>query len=219
MAINKNKNGNFFFNNADKSNKNFMYSNLTRANCYNCNFSNSHFEFTSLRGAHFKKCNFYRANLKGAEFIGSNLKGSKFKEAKFEDTIFEGVNLNGADFSNAKFKNTIFVGCDLSTAKNLDIDNKNIRIFESMPKLTMSEELEKVANNAMENEFIKKSRVLDTKDGDLNGLSFMILSEKFDEPTLIEGMHYIKLEIDKDFHTLSYIIRLIEHMYDEPQED
>ena len=40
MAINKNKNGNFFYNNADKSNKNFMYSNLTRANCYNCDFSN-----------------------------------------------------------------------------------------------------------------------------------------------------------------------------------
>ena len=47
----------------------------------------------------------------------------------------------------------------------------------------------------------------------------MILREKFDEPTLIEGMHYIKLEIDKEFHTLSYIIRLIEHMYDIPQED
>ncbi len=218
MAINKSKSGNFFFNNADKSNKNFMYSNLTRANCYNCDFSNSHFEFTSLRGAHFKKCNFYRANLKGAEFIGSNLKGSKFKEARFEDTVFEGANLNGVDFGNAKFNNTIFVGCDLSTAKNLNTDNKNIRIFESMPELNISEELKKVAQSAMENEYIKKSRVLDTKDGTLNGLSFMILSEKFDEATLIEGMHYIKLEIDKDFHTLSYIIRLIEHMYDTVEE-
>ena len=66
---------------------------------------------------------------------------------------------------------------------------------------------------------IKKSRVLDTKDGNLNGLSFMILSEKFDESTLIEGMNYIKLEIDKEFHTLSYIIRLIEHMYDTSEEN
>ncbi|WP_455819368.1 pentapeptide repeat-containing protein [Clostridium butyricum] len=218
MAINKNKNGNFFYNNADKSNKNFMYSNLTRANCYNCDFSNSHFEFSSLRGAHFKKCNFYRSNLKGAEFIGSNLKGSKFKEARFEDTVFEGANLTSTDFSNAKFKNTIFVGCDLSTAKNLNLDNKNIKIFDSMPELNISEELQKVAKSAMENEFIKKSRVLDTKYGNLNGLSFMILSEKFDENTLIEGMHYIKLEIDKEFHTLSYIIRLIEHMYDVTEE-
>lgn len=219
MAINKSKHGNFFFNNADKSNKNFMYSNLTRANCYNCDFSNSHFEFASLRGAHFKKCNFYRANLKGAEFIGSNLKGSKFKEAKFEDTVFEGANLNGTDFSNAKFKNTIFVGCDLSSVKFLDTESRNIRIFESMPELNISDELMKVAENAMENEFIKKSRVLDTKDGSLNGLSFMILCEKFDEATLIEGLHYIKLEIDKEFHTLSYIIRLIEHMYDIQEEN
>lgn len=219
MAINKSKNGNFFYTNADKSNKNFMYSNLTRANCYNCNFSNSHFEFASLRGAHFKKCNFYRGNFKGAEFIGSNLKGSKFKEAKFEDTVFEGANLNGADFGNAKFKNTIFVDCNLNSAKNLDINDKNIRIYETMPKLNISEEIQSLAEKAMENEFIKKSRVLDTKDGNLNGLSFMILSEKFDEPTLIEGMHYIKLEIDKDFHTLSYIIRLIEHMYDSTNEN
>lgn len=219
MAVNKTKNGNFFFNNADKSGKNFMYNNLTRADCYNCNFSNSHFEFTSLRGAHFKKCNFYRSNFKGAEFIGSNLKGSKFKEAKFEDSVFEGANLNGADFGSAKFKNTIFVGCDLSSAKNLDIDNKNIRVFEEMPELNISEELKTAALSAMENEFIKKSRVLDTKDGDLNGLSFMILSEKFDEAALIEGMHYIKFEIDKEFHTLSYIIRLIEHMYDIQEEN
>lgn len=217
MAINKTKNGNFFYTNADKSNKNFIYSNLTRANCYNCDFSNSHFEFSSLRGAHFKKCNFYRANFKGAEFIGSNLKGSKFKEAKFEDTVFEGVNLNSADFNNSKFKNTIFVGCDLSTSKNLNIDNKNIRIFDSMPELNISENLKKLAESVMENEFIKKSRVLDTKDGNLNPISFMILSEKFDESTIIEGLHYIKFEIDKEFHTLSYIIRLIEHMYDVPE--
>ena len=40
----------------------------------------------------------------------------------------------------------------------------------------------------------------------------MILSEKFDEETLLEGLNYIKYEVDRDFHTLSYIIRLIETM-------
>ena len=34
--------------------KNFMYKNLERSNCYNCNFAGSTFDFVSFRGAHFK---------------------------------------------------------------------------------------------------------------------------------------------------------------------
>lgn len=213
MAINRSAPENFYYDNADKSNKNFIYKNLKRSKCYNCDFSNSHFDFTSLRGAHFKKCNFYRCDFKGAEFIGSNLKGCKFKEAKFEDAVFEGANLSGADFKDAKFDNTIFVGCDVTKAKNFNADDRKVTIFESMPPLNISAELETAVKSAMENEFIKKSRVFDTKDGEINGLTFMILSEKFDEETLIEGMNYIKYEIDRDFHTLSYVIRLITNMH------
>ena len=202
MAVNRSAPENFHYDNAEKTNKNFIYKNLRRSKCYNCNFSNSHFDYASLRGAHFKKCNFFRCSFKGAEFIGSNLKGCKFREAKFEDTVFEGVN----------FKNTIFVGCDVSKAKNLDCNNRNVRIFETMPELNMSPELEEAVSKAMENEYIKKSRVFDTKDGEINGLTMMILSEKFEESVLLEGIHYIRYEIDREFYTLSYVIRLIEQM-------
>lgn len=212
MAVNRSAPENFNYDNAEKTNKNFIYKNLKRSKCYNCNFSNSHFDFASLRGAHFKKCNFFRCSFKGAEFIGSNLKGCKLREAKFEDTIFEGANLDGANFEGAKFKNTIFVGCNIEKAKNFDVDNNNVRIFESMPELNISKELEKAVLSAMENEYIKKSRVLDTKDGEINGIAMMILSEKFEYDRLLEGIHYIKYEIDREFHTLSYIIRLIEQM-------
>lgn len=212
MSVNKSEQKSFSYNNADKSNKNFMYNNLSRSICYNCDFSNSHFEFVSFRGAHFKKCNFFRGNFTGAEFIGSNLKGSRFNEAKFDNTIFECANLNGIDFKGAKFTNTIFVGCDLSTVKNLNLNHPEIRIFESMPELNISDDLKSAVNIAMENEFVKNSRVFDTKDGTINGLTFMILSEIFDEKTLIEGMHYLKFEVDKDFHTLSYVIKLLNKM-------
>lgn len=212
MAVNRSAPENFYYDNAEKTNKNFIYKNLKRSKCYNCNFSNSNFDYASLRGAHFKKCNFFRCSFKGAEFIGSNLKGCKFKEAKFEDTIFEGVNLDSADFKDAKFKNTIFVGCDIIKAKNLKQDEKGIRVFEKMPEIEISENLEKLVLNLADNEFIKKSRVFDTKDGTINTLTLMILTEKFDEETLIEGLHYIKYEIDRDFHTLSYVIRLIQNM-------
>lgn len=212
MATNRSAPESFYYDNAEKTNKNFIYKNLKRSKCYNCNFSNSNFDYSSLRGAHFKKCNFFRCSFKGAEFIGSNLKGCKFKEAKFEDTIFEGVNLDGVDFIDAKFKNTIFVDSDITKAKNLSENTKGIRVFDSMPELEINDEQEKLIFSIMENEFIKKSRIFDTKDGKINTLTLMILNEKFDEKTLIEGLHYIKYEIQRDFHTLSYIIRLIENM-------
>lgn len=213
MSINRSAPENFYYDNAEKTNKNFIYKNLKRSKCYNCNFSNSHFDYASLRGAHFKKCNFFRCSFKGAEFIGSNLKGCKFREAKFEDTIFEGANLDSVDFRDAEFKNTIFVGCDLSKAKSISENQKGIRVFDEMPELEVSEELEKLVLSLMENEFIRKSRVFDTKDGKINTLTLMILSEKFDQAALIEGLNYIKYEIQRDFYTLSYIIRLIQNMH------
>ena len=212
MAINRSAPENFYYDNAEKTNKNFIYKNLNRSKCYNCNFSNSNFDYASLRGAHFKKCNFFRCSFKGSEFIGSNLKGCKFKEAKFEDTVFEGANLDAVDFIDAKFKNTIFVGCDITKAKNFKINSTNIRVFDTMPEFEISDKLEKAVLDAMENEFIKKSRVFDTKEKTLNTLTLLILSEKFNEETLLEGLHYVRYEVDREFHTLSYIIRLIENM-------
>ncbi|MDR3597491.1 pentapeptide repeat-containing protein [Clostridium sp.] len=212
MAINRSAPENFYYDNAEKTNKNFIYKNLKRSKCYNCNFSNSNFDYASLRGAHFKKCNFFRCSFNGSEFIGSNLKGCKFKEAKFEDTVFEGANIDAVDFKDAKFKNTIFVGCDITKAKNLKENENGIRVFEQMPEFEISEDIKKLVADLMDNEFIKKSRVFDTKDGTINTLTLMILSEKFDEETLIEGLHFIKYEIDRDFHTLSYVIRLIQNM-------
>lgn len=213
MSINRSAPENFYYDNAEKTNKNFIYKNLRRSKCYNCNFSCSNFDYANLRGAHFKKCNFFRCSFKGAEFVGSNLKGCKFKEAKFEDTIFEEVNLDGVDFSDAKFKNTVFLGCDTTKAKNLNENTKGIRIFDEVPELEISENLENMVSGLMENQYIKKSRVFDTKDGNINKLTLLRLSEIFDEETLIEGFHYIKYEIDRDFYTLSYVIRLIENMH------
>lgn len=213
MSINRSAPENFYYDNAEKTNKNFIYKNLRRSKCYNCNFSCSNFDYANLRGAHFKKCNFFRCSFKGAEFVGSNLKGCKFKEAKFEDTIFEEVNLDGVDFSDAKFKNTIFLGCDTTKAKNLNENTKGIRIFDEVPEFELSENLENMVTGLMENQYIKKSRVFDTKDGNINKLTLLRLCEIFDEETLIEGFHYIKFEIDRDFYTLSYVIRLIENMH------
>ncbi|WP_105176768.1 pentapeptide repeat-containing protein [Clostridium cagae] len=198
------------YNKAIKQNKNFMYNDLKRSNCYNCDFTGSNFNFTSFRGAHFKDCNFFECTFKSAEFVGSNLKKSRFKRAKFEDTVFECANLSGADFRDAKFKNVIFVGTDLSTAKNLEFDKSSVRIFEEAPAIEISENLKKAIDSSLENEKIKRSRLLDNKDGDINTLSIMILLEKFNEKSLISGLKILCDRADRDFCTLSYIIKSIQ---------
>ncbi|CZR96873.1 MULTISPECIES: pentapeptide repeat-containing protein [unclassified Clostridioides] len=198
------------YNKAKKMDKNFMYQDLKRSNCYNTDFSNSNFNFTSLRGAHFKSCNFYGCTFKSAEIIGANLKRSKFKNAKFENTIFEGVNLEEVDFSGTKFKNVIFLNTDITKAKNFDINSPQIKVFKAMPIIEMSERLENAIKFAMENKYVKKSRTLDTKDGGINYISIMVLLENFKEKQLIDGLTLIGERIDKEFCTLSYIMKNLE---------
>ena len=201
----------FKYNNIEKINKNFMYNDLRRSNCYNSNFTNSNFNYVSFRGAHFKSCDFYGCTFNYSEFIGSNLKKSKFKNAIFENAIFEGVNLEGVDFKGVKFKNVIFLDTDISKASNIKAKKTDIRIYDEIPSLEMSENLKEAIENAMKNEHIKKSRVLDNKEGKVNLLSMMILLENFDEETLIKGLNKLSIELDKDFCTLSYIIKTIEN--------
>lgn len=210
MSRNKVDNDAFHYNNIEKKDKNFMYKNLKRSNCYNCNFAGSNFNFVSFRGAHFKTCSFMNSSFKGAEFIGTNFKNSKFKDATFEDAIFEGTNLDGTDFTRAQFKNTIFVGTDTTKARNLNVENPEIRIFEEMPNIDISEELKNAVYNIMSNKYVKTSRIFDNKEGKLNTLTVMILLEHFNEELLIKGLEKIKDQFDRDFHTISYVIKLLE---------
>lgn len=209
MGKDNNGSENFHYNNIEKKDKNFMYKNFKRSNCYNCNFSNSNFNFATFRGAHFKTCSFMNGSFEGTEFIGTNLKNSKFKNAKFKNAIFEGANLDGTDFKDAKFENTIFLGCKLEKTKNFNSNIDGVRIFEKMPKIDISMELEDSLKSLMENKFVKSSRIFDTKDGNINTLTLMILKESFTEEELMNGFDKIKSQIDRDFYTISYIIRLI----------
>jgi len=210
MDISKRANDQINYNNKKKSGSDFMYKDLRRSNCFNSDFSNSNFNHASFRGAQFKACNFFECTFESAEFVATNLKNSRFKQAKFENTIFDAVGLEGVDFEGATFKNVIFVVTDTSKAINLDLSNKEIKVFTEMPELEVSKWLESAVKGAMKNEYIKFARVLDTKEGEVSPISMMILLENFDEETLIKGFGVLKKKIDKDFCTLSYIIQEIQ---------
>ena len=48
MAINRSTPENFVYDNTSKINKNFVYKNLKRSKCYNCDFSGSNFSINFL---------------------------------------------------------------------------------------------------------------------------------------------------------------------------
>lgn len=210
----KSKRKNVLFNltNAERKQKNFMYKNLTQAKCYNCNFSDSNFDYVSFRGASMKSCKFVGCTFKSAEFVGTNLKESDFSKVSFENVVFESVKLVDVNFKGAKFINTIFLSTDTEVAKNLDLNDENIKVYEEMPVIEISEALRVAVEKAMVNKFVKKARVLDTRKGEINYLSLIILLEHFDEATLIKGLSNLELHIDRDFYTLSFIISLIEKL-------
>lgn len=212
MAKKKFDNSRFNYNNIEKKNKNFMYQNFQRSKCFNSNFPQSNFDYVSFRGAHLKACSFSECSFKWAEFVATNLKGSAFRKAYFENTIFEGAKLADVNFLEATFKNTIFVGCDIESVINLDFSHPEIRIFDEMPELNISEPLRAAVEKAMTNKYIVKSRVLDTKDKKINSISIMLLLEQFDEETLIKGLQLISEIIDKEFSVLSYIIGAINRL-------
>lgn len=197
----------------EKKNKNFMYQNLKRGNCYATTFEGSNFDFTSLRGTHIKGCDFYNCTFRYAEFVGANCKKSKFRGATFENTLFDSVNLAGADFRGATFKNVVFIGTDVSEAVNLNLNDPGITVYETLPELEMSEALVEALEKAMQNRYIQEARVLDTKEGGINTLSVKILREHFDEETLIKALKYSAKVLNKPFYVLSYLIKYIEREF------
>ncbi|MDV3428116.1 MAG: pentapeptide repeat-containing protein, partial [Bacillota bacterium] len=192
MVKSNNSEGNFNYNNIEKKNKNFMYKNLQKSYCYNCDFSASIFDFASFRGAHFKTCVFDRCSFKWAEFVGTNLKNCDFNNAVFDNTVFDSAKIEGVNFKEAKFNNTIFLSTDVEKAKNLNVKSPGIRIFNEMPQIEINDELHGALVNAMKNKYVKASRVLDTKDGGLNLLNIIILLDNFDTAALRRGLNIIQ---------------------------
>lgn len=202
----------FNYNNADKKKKNFMYANLEKSNCYKCDFGESNFDYASFRGAHFKSSNFNKCSFKWTEFVGTNFKNSSMRSAIFENAIFDSVKLEGVSFKGAVFNNTIFVNTDMSQAQDLNLQSAGLKILDEMPTINISEELTDTILTAMKNPLIKKSRVLDTREGVINTLSLSILLGIFSEEELINGLKEFTEKVDREFYTLSYIIRFMENL-------
>ncbi|MGL5256555.1 MAG: pentapeptide repeat-containing protein [Proteocatella sp.] len=197
------------YNNIEKKSKNFMYRNLEKSSCYNCDFEYSNFDYSSFRGADFKASNFDGCSFRFAEFVGTNFKNSSMKGAILKNALFNSAKLEGVSFKDAKFENTIFLNTDISKAKNITEDMEGVIILAEIPQIDISDELTVAIINAMNNLYIKESRVLDTSEGGMNFLSIKLLLDYFEEKELIYMLNYMSENIEKPFYTLSYIIKYI----------
>jgi len=197
------------FSNRKKLNTDFSNKDLKRSNCFSTDFTGSTFNNVSLKGAQFKNCNFTDCKFETAEFVATNLRNCKFVNTQFKNVIFESTNLDGVSFENATFENVIIVHTDVSKVINFDAEDKGIRLIVEQPELEVSDRLDRAIRASKKNEFIKKSGVLDSKDGKNNPISIMILLENFNEEVLITSFARLKAEIEKDFWTLNFLINQI----------
>jgi len=208
-AKKRTQNDKISYSNRKKLNADFSKKDLKRSNCYNTNFTGSDFSFSSLKGAQFKNCNFSECKFDASEFVATNLRNSKFTNVALKNVIMDSVNLDGVNFENATFDNVIISNCDITKAINLDTTTEGIRFFETTPSLAISERLERAIRSCKKNEYIKKSGVLDTKEGEINSLSVLLLLEVFSEEILISSLSKLKTSIDENFCTLSSFINMI----------
>lgn len=195
------------YNYSEKRSKDFMYKNLENSNCNNCDFGYSNFDYVSFRGANFKASNFEGCSFKFAEFINTNLKNSSLKGAILKNAVFNAAKLDGVSFKGAIFENTIFLDTDISKAKNITSDTEGIIFLKNMPQVEISEELTIAIINSMSNKYIKDSKIFDTSDGGINLLNVKLLLDSFEEEHIIQILNYMTKNLDKEFYTLSYIIK------------
>lgn len=203
----------YSYNNVDRRSSNFTYKDFEKSCSYHSNFSGCNFTAASLRAAKFKFCSFYGALFSQTEFIGTNLRGCNFSKAVFVDAIFNAAVLDRANFSGATFQNTIFLNTGISTAKNFPENVNGIIWLPGMPAYSeFSSDLLNATESLRSNDVIRRSNVLHLKRGKINTLSLYILRQTFSEEELIKAFSALPDHITTQFHTVSYLKKLLTKM-------
>lgn len=205
----------FSYNNEERIKRNFLYKDFSRSNSYNTRFTCSNFSYVNFYKSTMKYCGFNGGTFVGTEFKNANLRGSKFKGAFFKDVLFYYSKLDKVSFQNAKFENVIFVGTSIKNARGIKKSTPGITFFDTNPNIHVIGDVKKVIYEALENKYIKNSEVLCfRKKHKLNTVNILRLHQKFTEHTLILGLKKAKEKINKQFHTLSYLVAFIEREVD-----
>ena len=187
-----------------------LYKNFNKSSSYMSNFSEAIFANTSFISTKFKICSFY-----GATFDSCLLQGSLFRKCNLTNVIFENTIILSSIFDKTKLKNCKFNNCRILHGKKLKtlIPEKNLvntLFLENFPDIkNFNANLIQVIENLRINDYIRRSGTFHRKKGSLNTISIDILLSHFDELFLIENLPKLLNLITREFHTLSYIQKLL----------
>lgn len=210
MSTNDKNKKAFSYKHFDRRQKNFLHKNFNKSSSFMSNFSETTFSNTSFIGTKFKICSFY-----GAKFDSCLFQGSLFKKCDLTNVTFENTIILSSIFDKTKLKNCKFNNCRILHGKELKmlIPEKNLintLFLEKFPDTKkFNNSLIEVIEILRINDYIRRSGTLHRKKGLLNTISIDILVSNFDEIFLIENLPKLLTIITNEFHTLSYIQKLL----------
>lgn len=210
MARNKKNQNAFSYINHDTANRNFINKNFNKTHSYHSNFFQTKFTNTSFIGASFKWCNFTGVTfqsslLRGVLFRGGSLRYAKFSECIINACEFERCNLEGVTFNKCYIVNSNKLTNSLINSQLIDTkifhafpspDDFNPQLIESIQKLR-------------ENDFLRRSSVLHRKLNKIDTITLTYLLDHFEEQFLVNQLPSVCMNIERDFHTISYIDQLL----------
>ena len=206
----------FSYQTHDVRDKNFIFKNFNKSCGYQSNFSGSKFTSTSFIGSKFKFCSLYDSTfedclIRGVLFRKCNLINAQFINSIISATIFE----------SSKLTNLKFINCKIINSKGISYSSKdyqliNSNILNSYPDVNnFSPELVNIVESLREHQFIRRSTILHRKLGLLETVSLSVLVDEFGDNFLIKNLPKLPQLINNDFHTLSYIQKVLRKLPDD----
>ncbi len=199
-----------------KEKRTFFHSYFCKSRLFRACFKDCSFLHVNFRGSIMTACSFKNCELNDVEFSGTNLRRSNFRNSKLKNVTFVAALLDDCNFAGATFENVLFVNTNIAKAKNLDVNNPNIKVMYQYPKVEISQTLQVVLEELRMNEHIVNYKVLHLSTKKYNHLSLHMLLEHFSEEQLISGMRSLNSKINKSVCT---VYRLRELLYNELRRD
>ncbi|MGL4716082.1 MAG: pentapeptide repeat-containing protein [Aeromonas sp.] len=210
MAINKKNQNAFSYINNDTTGRNFINKNFNKAHSYHSNFFQSKFTNTSFIGASFKWCTLTGSVFQSSLLRGVLFQGSSLRHVEFNECIINACNLDHCKIESLRLNNCYVVSSDSFLRGLVPSQLNTSRLFNTFPDNDeFNPHLIDVVEKLRGNDFVRRSSVLHRKLKRIDTVTLSYLLDRFNEDFLIEQLPKVCMKIERDFHTVSYLDKLL----------
>lgn len=187
----------------------FFNKNFNKTESYNSNFFETIFRNTSLIGAKFKFCNMNKVVFENCFIQGALFRKCPMIGAQFKNCIIISTEFDRASLKDCLIEDSVVLSSQLGSGfKSSNLINSEI-LDNYYPESDFSDDLLSEIELLRNNEFVRRSSVLHRKKGKLNTVAIKLLLRDFSENYLIKALPLLGSDIQKDFHTLSYLVAML----------